>query len=108
MPECTSASNTTCWTPGWGEVDWLTSSFTCRAFRPVQKATSASGVLSPATVITRGAGVLLYIDLSREAFPLMTAAFHWSSGAKVVLEGELESQCHRTATCNESEHQEKL
>jgi len=41
--------------------------------------------------MTRGAGVLLYIDFNRETLPLTTAAFHWSSGAKVVPEVELEA-----------------
>src|SRR5581483_11436778 len=73
VPECTSASKTTCCTPGCGELDCVTSSLMCRGFRLAQKADSASALLSPETVMTCAGGVLLYNDFSSAGLPLTTA-----------------------------------
>src|SRR5271157_1909615 len=53
-----------------------------RTFRPVQKATSESALVSPAGVAIWAAGLELYSAFRAEALPPITAFFHCCSGGK--------------------------
>src|SRR6516162_9613687 len=57
------------------------------AFKPSQNFTSASAFVSPVGRITRAAGLLLYRARNLAASPASTAAFHWSTGTKLVVAG---------------------
>src|SRR5712691_7148799 len=61
-----------------------------RALRPVQKATSASALISPPGASIRAAGLALYSALRAAASPLMIAFFHCSRGAKGTLDAPAE------------------